>query len=373
MDYYGQIMKTKRDIGIDLLRILLALMVIAIHFNAPGTGHVALSSTSSPVRYLVSIVVALTYPAVNTYVLISGYYSYKNRKSYQQIVNGLIKLWICLVFFSVGGYIGVTIFNNEGISLMTIIERCFPLSRGEWWFMSDYFIMMLLSPLINVVLDALGRKETIVLVLISLMFCSIIPFFLKWDDAIGINNGYSLLWFLVMYITGASVSMASEKRILNTSKPYLFFLGYLACSAILIALNGLLSIIPLLKGYHFWMYNSIIVYFQAVLLFSAFKDIKIERKWINKSIYFLSGLSLAAYIFHCQEDIGHFIWSNLRPDLSANSVSIIPLFFITVVGIYFVSITIEYIRRSLLAVGNIEKKLISKLTNIIVTEIKRFL
>lgn len=88
-----------RNIGLDILRILLALMVIAIHFNAPATGHVALAVTGK-MKLLVLPMVAFCYPAVNTYVLISGFFSYKNKRSYDKILNSLIRLWLCLEYVS---------------------------------------------------------------------------------------------------------------------------------------------------------------------------------------------------------------------------------------------------------------------------------
>lgn len=51
----GPVQKTERNYGIDLLRVLLAIMVIVIHINANGTGQVLQYATESPWRQIVAI------------------------------------------------------------------------------------------------------------------------------------------------------------------------------------------------------------------------------------------------------------------------------------------------------------------------------
>lgn len=346
----------KRDIGVDLLRILLALMVVGIHFNARATGGVAVAVSESPFNYIVTLMVALCYPAVNTYVIISGYYSYKLKKNWGGVLRSLIKLWFCLLFFSIFGYIIVAILDYRSFSIADFIYRFLPLSRGVWWFMSHYTVLMLLSPMINIVIDSYSNKQNIIVVLVALLICSVIPFFLKWQDTIGLNNGYGVLWFIVLYYTGAVLNIN-----LNALKQNSMF--YLCCfvgiTALFIIINSFLGHINLLNGYHVSMYNSLIVYLQAITLFVAFKKITFKNRNLSKIIAFLSGLSLAVYIFHCQEDISPFIWTLLQPSKLANSWNIIPLFIVTVIGVYILSISIEFVREKFFA--QLENRFINQL------------
>lgn len=95
--------KKERNTGIDLLRILLALAVITIHFNATATGRVSSNVHWLPMKFLVYGIDSIVLPAVNVYVIVSGYFSYLFQRSYKHVVNSLVKLWLCLLFFSVGG------------------------------------------------------------------------------------------------------------------------------------------------------------------------------------------------------------------------------------------------------------------------------
>ena len=81
--------KTERNYGIDLLKIVLAIMVITIHINANGTGKVLQFSTVFPWKWITTIITMLCYPAVNTYILITGYYSYQANKDFNNIIKSL--------------------------------------------------------------------------------------------------------------------------------------------------------------------------------------------------------------------------------------------------------------------------------------------
>ena len=70
--------KVSRNYGIDLLRIISMLGVVFLHV----LGHVVILSLDlSPVNFsMVWFIEILAYPAVNCFVLISGYIGYKEEK-----------------------------------------------------------------------------------------------------------------------------------------------------------------------------------------------------------------------------------------------------------------------------------------------------
>ncbi len=298
--------------------------------------------TTQPLSTLISLVVALTYPAVNTYVLISGYYSFKSPKTYRKIVSSLVRLWLCLTFFSILGYLIVSLFNNQPISFTVLLTRLFPLTRSVWWFMSVYFVLMLISPCINKVISSFSKQENLFALLLMLIICSVLPFFVNWKDAIGTNYGYSLVWFVVIYFTGALMCLYT-----TNDNSHLFVKGisvYFLLSILFVGLNYLLNRISFTQGNTVSMYNSLIVYGQAIALFISFKSLKINNKVLGKVIVFFAGLSLAVYVFHCQEDISKFIWSNIHPSYYANSYSIISIYVVSISGLYFIAVFIEFIR-----------------------------
>lgn len=349
-----------RNTGLDILRILLALMVIAIHFNAPATGHVAMSTTGM-MKLLVYPMVALCYPAVNIYVLISGYFGYAKQKGYSQIISSLLKLWLCLVFFSLFGYFLAVITKNVSFSIPDLLSHLLPLSRGVWWFMTVYFVMMLISPALNMVLDRLSKKDFLVFITVALIICSIIPFFLKFESFIGLNKGCGIIWFSVLYLTGGGIYKYMKTNVGKNNWQLWAFCAYLLLTIYLLASPTIHRQIGLMDEYTSARYNSIIVYGQAISLFILFLNINIQSNKLSKAISFLAGLSLAAYIFHCQEDIGNMLWSLTTPSKYANSVQLIPLFIYVVFGVYFISVFWEYVRRKLFSINNFENKLVQRI------------
>lgn len=356
----------ERDSGIDLFRIILAVMVILIHINAPATGNVYSNVGWLPMKFLVYGTMALIYPAVNCYVLISGFYSFRNNRGIRDVFRSLLRLWTCLLFFSLLGYIVALLTGYQAFSIKELIARFFPLTTGEWWFMTNYFVMMLLSPALNRFIFKLDRDAFFKYMALALLICSILPFFVKYNDVLGLLNGSGLIWFVVLYLTGAGIYKFYFKEIhegyamrFTKSK---FLLVYAVLSISLVAFGMLFGKVPFLNGYTFSMYNSPIVYLQAVCLFFIFKAITVKERISLRVITALSGLSLASYIFHCQPDIGLIIWKMSEPSKYANSIMLIPLACCIVLEVYFTAVGIEYIRKKLVSIGG-EKKLIGVICN----------
>ena len=355
----------ERDSGIDLFRIILAVMVILIHINAPATGNVCSNVDWMPMKFLVYGTMALIYPAVNCYVLISGFYSFRNNRGIRDVFRNLFKLWFCLLFFSLMGYMMACLSGYQAFSLKGLIARFFPLTTGEWWFMTNYFAMMLLSPAMNNILDRSDKRAFWGNIVVALTICSILPFFVKYQDVLGLLNGSGLIWFVVLYMTGRGIYKFYYKEKQGCKIRFTVsrsFCAYLALSISLVAFGMLFGKVPFLNGYTFSMYNSPIVYLQAVCLFCIFKAIKVCGRISLKIITALSGLSLASYIFHCQPDIEMILWKVLEPSKFANSIMLIPLACCIVLEVYFTAVVIEYIRKKLVSTG-VEKKIIDTICN----------
>lgn len=111
----------------------------------------------------------------------------------------------------------VTIFGKD-FSWIELLRRFFPVSRGVWWFFTVYFALAILSPFMNAMIDALDKAYHRMLILLLLIMCSIIPMFTNWEGQLGSNYGYSLLWFFVLYVTGAYISRYISGLIKNSNR-----------------------------------------------------------------------------------------------------------------------------------------------------------
>lgn len=295
-------------------------------------------------------VTILCYPAVNTYIIITGYFMYQMHKNISSIIKSLSTLWLSVVFFSVIGYLGVVIFCGKKFILLELVKRFFPIIRGEYWFYTVYFVLVLLSPFLNKMIDSIIKKEHKVLIIIFLMAFSILPIFVEWKGQLGSNYGYSLIWFIALYITGAYIS----KYIIfeNKRKASLFgFITYIIASAITYIGPYIAKFVGI--NITFSMYNCVTVYIQAIGLFIMFSNINI-KKFLRKPIAFISSMALASYLFHVQEDIGSVLWRTINPAALANSPKLIIIWFAMVICLFILAVALEWLRRSVVKVLKIE-------------------
>ena len=78
---------TSRNLGIDILRIVSMIGVVFLHILGHGG---LLDSQLSPAKFsMVWFLELLAYPAVNCFILISGYVGYKGERIFPKIKNML--------------------------------------------------------------------------------------------------------------------------------------------------------------------------------------------------------------------------------------------------------------------------------------------
>ena len=350
-----------RNIGLDVFRIVLALMVIILHINAGGTGMVLKYATDSPWKYIVSFMTTLCFPAVNCYVIMSAYYMSKQEKDIFAVVKALAKLWLSVAFFALAGYLSVCVIKGE-FNAIELVKRFFSVSRGSWWYITVYFVLVLLSPFLNIVIRNINKKDYKILLTVLLIVCSVVPMFLKWQGQIGSNYGYSIIWFITLYFTGAYLRYYKYDNVVLNNR---IFIKCIALYLLVSAISACIGPISSKLGYLIDLgpYNSIATYTQAILLFVAFLHMNIKSV-LGKPISFIAGLSLASYLLHCQEDVESVLWSFTKPYEYANSSKVIIVWLVMTAGIYIVAVVLEFLRKKIVCVTGFEKwfsELVTKL------------
>lgn len=100
------------------------------------------------------------------FILISGYYMIESKFK----INKLLKLWIEIFFYSVGIEIFFILIMKKEFSISNIIKSFIPISNNNYWFMTSYFAMYLISPFINKIIKSndtdKNRKILIILFII---------------------------------------------------------------------------------------------------------------------------------------------------------------------------------------------------------------
>lgn len=299
-----------RNISIDILKILSMLMVIVLHTKTYGLMGVSLKPTEG-IYWVVWILHFLSIVAVNCFVLISGYFTNTSTSPFS--LKKLLKLWLQVEFFSVGTYLIMCTIPNSGVEFGfgQLLFQSFPIMSNQYWFFTCYFVLMIVAPFLNRFINTMEQKEFKRCILILLALFVLIPSFNIFGDSFDTSKGYSITWFIVLYLVAAYL-----RRYPLPKKSYGVF--YIAISLFSILAHTLLDrlndYLPLFGQARDILirYNSATVFVASVCLFLFFLQHPIStKKFIQKIITGISSISLSIYLIHEHPAIRDYLWNNI--------------------------------------------------------------
>ena len=174
-------------------------------------------------------------------------------------------------------------------SSIEFIKAFFPIVLKRYWYFSAYIGVLLLSPFMNAGFRVLEQKQVeLVLVLLLTISCTVGVlgnFFLE--------GGYSTIWLLIMYVTGAY--MRKTTRDFKSINSSILLLLVVIC-ALLSLLGEVLSITTVghIRG---WLtYSSPFIVLQSILIFIIFKRIDLKNSYIQKALKTLTPLTFSVYL-----------------------------------------------------------------------------
>ena len=192
-----------RNPGVDLGRILAMLGIIIHHILLFGKAfnkyqqYPGLKKLNTGVFWHVS-----------TYIFISGYVGYKSTK-----YSNLLYLWLCVLFYSIGIIKYFSIYKphiyNKKIELMDF----FPVLTTQYWYFTAHFGMYLFLPLINNGIQNTNKSQMkIMLIILIVVYIVLKDYMIPNKDPFKMNSGYSVIWFLIFYSTGAYFGKYKEEK-----------------------------------------------------------------------------------------------------------------------------------------------------------------
>lgn len=338
-----------RNLGIDILRILSMLGVVFLHVLGHG-GILYLDHT--PVNFsMVWFFEVLTYPAVNCFVLISGYVGYKDNVISPKIKN-LLSLMFTVTFYSISIYLVLAYSGIIPFELNAFVKNFFPTMYKNYWFFSAYFGMFLLSPLLNLLVQHLSLKY-------ALAFLSVLLFLGTGPttyDAFTLTEGYSMIWLVFIYLTGAIIKKFKLNELLS-KKWWLI----IALTAFLITWISKIAFHYSSITYFNNRSNLLIKYvsptiiIMAVALLCLFSKIKCNPS-LAKIISFFASSTFSVYLIHDNNYIRNHLMSKIHTFIDSYDFIYLTLFIIFMVLAVFVTcILIDKIRIVIFKILKIEK------------------
>lgn len=172
------------------------------------------------------------------------------------------------------------------------------------------------------------------------------------SDFADVKNGYTFLWFCILYVVAAYFRLHVPEKI---KLQRMMLPGYiLACFVICGERFAAYFITPYIFGRVvltslFYSYNSIFVVAATLCLFQFCRGLRINGRMTGSVIAALSPLVFAVYLIHEQDTLRPHLWRWLHPGQFAESPMAIPYVLVCTSAIFLVCCAIEWIRGKLSA------------------------
>ena len=324
-----------RYIGIECCRIIAMLMICNLHVLGMGGVLDKVGNQKDIYYFLANILEAFSYPAVNIFILISGYVGIYSQFSYKK----MSKFWLQIIFYTISITLTFAVFSKLSVTPTEWFYALTPISNGQYWYMSCYFGLMLIAPLLNQAILTMKKELLLPIITGGFIYFSIIPTIFK-QDSLGIWRGYSVLWMILLYIVGAIIRKFKYESYFQSWKVILGILLLTSLTFVLYFFN-----------YEQWRsYSSPTVTFQGILIFLLCLSIKNIPPSLEKIVLLLSPLTLGVYLFHVHPLIFRRIIPTIHTLVEEQEFSMfVIIILVMTLVLFFSGAIIEYFRNKLMA------------------------
>lgn len=319
-----------RKSNIELLRIVSMLGIIAIHYFNSDMGSVATNASFPNMLWIFrQMLLSLTIPLVNCFILISGYFMIFKKNDNEN--KKICKLIFITAFYGFFSYFIYLIVCNESFSISKLFFSLIPFFSGKRWFVETYIILLLLIPYLNIMLKQISREKYFRLIVIQILLFSL--WYSIGLSAPLLDDGYGIINFITLYLIGGYIRLyENDIQFLNKNK-YFYLFGFLLVSLITFILSYFIN--PF--GYAF-----ITNIMGSVSIFIFFNKINIkENAFINK----IASFSFDVYFIHSDPLTSSLLFQNiLNTTMVTNVLILIPHMIFTLIFIYIIGIVFGFIR-----------------------------
>jgi len=326
--------KIERDSNMELLRLVLMYLIVVQHGIVLGLELIGLQSLNVILNeqdlFPACLLNSLFLISVNTFILISGFYSIKASKS--KFIRLICQLFVCTLLFTTAFLL---IKGERKSSLLSLLL----FSHSRYWFIVCYLFLMALAPAINLFFSSFPKEKQRLFVLALLFISCYLGFIWHFEANV---NGFTVFQFITLYTIG----MYLRNNDIHLKTPPAIAI-YLLCS---IALTAIMLFCHK-SGHDSWAwimtyYNNPILIVSAIAFFFIFKNMKIQDQRINQ----LASSSLFIFYFSCSALVEFYYYPFIRTVYESHG------------RIVFVLIPIVALLISVIAII-LDKLLISKIVN----------
>ena len=351
--------KSKRNSTFELLRIISMILIIAFHAGR-AIDPAQLTIANRIVFYSFSSWGIL---GVNLFVILSAWFLSNQKFRLTKLLSLIFEIFtyvfafsivsFCVTFYKTGNFIGslFSVFEYHAKSFLA------PFWSHEYWFVTAYIFMLLLSPFINKLFGVLDKKSLKVLLIVL----SFIPIYATFEGSGVIKDTavFCYIYYVVSYLKkfGFCFTKKTQKLL-----PYLLIVSIITYRVLYSVysdkisnlsnplLNESLSFLTIFLNKTIFNYgrHSISMLAIALMLFFSIKDAKpFHSKFINA----VSACTLGVYLFHenTQFNLCDYAFQlGFDLNLLQNDFTFSIFYILIILGIFLSGTVVEFLRIQIL-------------------------
>lgn len=323
----------KRESKYELLRIILILMVISLHYLNPEMGGALEHTKISDINYVLArFFESISIIAVNVFVLIAGYFGC-NRMT--QSLRKPLSLVSWVIFYNIIFQISAIVMKEKEFSLKSVLGTFIPSN----WYIVLYCSLTLIAPYINYLINNISEKQFQVLLgVIAVVFSVWNTMFEMASTFFNINllgvstvsisgsqAGYNIVNFIFLYVIGSYM----RKYSISIKKGYLIAI-YICALCVTVVLSG--------HSGASWNYDNIFVIIMSISFFALWgRGITLGYK---RGVNVIAKGTLGIYIIHTKGFITNGLWGYFKIREASQGVPL--LFILNILGCVFVTYIVCY-------------------------------
>ncbi len=329
-----------RQSNIELLRIISIFMIILHHLSLHTEWHDAVFETITPQYLWIRFILMGGKLGVNIFVLISGYFLSLKKEGY---CKRAFELWRTILFYSLGCYGLGLLLGTVRFSGFEILKSFCPVTTVHWWFATTYFILFILAPFINILIEKIDIKVYRRMLIIMFVIWSILPTVTNYT-----LEGGNITWFMFLYLVGGYIRKYGLLCEIKTHKIWVLAIAAILIAFILATVSDYNHITERVFGVvnhnYFYEMNHVTTCVSSVLIFLCFLRLNINT---SRIINLISPATFGIYLLHDNQCIQHYLWNDIICAMKyENSLILIPYTIFAAVAVFMVCYLIETVRKN---------------------------
>ena len=183
--------KCQRNQGIQLLRIICAMWIIARHLSASAIDCLMIGK-GIKINYWLGIIGFIGGDIGNVvFIVVTGYFMYSKKFD----IKRWVRVYLELLFYSCLGYSIAFLLGYQKMNLHNVLDMLMPVRKNDFWYISDYLVMFFVFPILNILIQKLNMRQLVFFVFLGCFVFSFLPtMHYKWFSD---KNGVCL--FILLY------------------------------------------------------------------------------------------------------------------------------------------------------------------------------